>query len=98
MAKAGFSDFRFDPSGIEEVAKSGAMQSELLRHAQKIAHQANALASTHVDGLHITGFQVDPYAAHVDILDHTAVGAAHTNGKMGQIDQAQYATLDSVNH
>lgn len=91
-------DFKIDRSGIREIFKSAGMQSALMEHAQTLAERANREAEWHKKKLHINKFKKPPYAAHVDVLDNTAVGAAHTNGKMGQADMAKFNTLASVNH
>lgn len=91
-------DFVLNRAGIREVCKSGGMQVALLECAEKLADRANSEAEWHKDKLHISEFRVPPYAAHVDVLTHTAVGAAHTNGKMGQRDMERFNTLAGANH
>lgn len=91
--------FKPNSAGIQEICKSPEMQAALLPLAQKLADEANREAeSCHAAFLHIDRFEKPPYAAHVDVLDHTAVGAAHTNGKMGRADFAKFQTLAHVNH
>lgn len=89
-------EFEFNKPGIAEVCKSSGMQAALLEQAQRIASAANADASS--EGLHIEEFKVPPYSAHADILTHTAVGAAHTNGKMGQLNEAKRFSLAKQCH
>lgn len=91
-------EFKVNPAGIREIFKGAGMQAVLREHAEIMASEANSRAQIHTKLLHINGFDVPPYAAHVDVLSGTAVGAAHTNGKMGQIDQAKFHTLNAVNH
>lgn len=91
-------EFKINRSGIREIFKSGGMQAALKECAQTLADRANREAEWHKNKLHIKEFQVPPYAAHVDVLNNTAVGAAHTNGKMGQADMAKFNTLAGVNH
>lgn len=91
-------DFKLNRAGLREVFKSEGMQEVLLSYAQELADEANNQAKGHEKGLHISEFHVPPYAAHVDVLSGTAVGAAHTNGKMGRLDHAKYSTLNAVNH
>lgn len=90
--------FRPNRKGIQEICKSAGMQAALLAEAEKLAARANARASGHGKALHITEFNAPPYAAHVDVLSRTAVGAAHTNGKMGWLDQAKFKSLSAQNH
>ena len=90
--------FRPNRKGIQEICKSAGMQAALLAEAEKLAARANARASGHEKALHITEFNAPPYAAHVDVLSRTAVGAAHTNGKMGRLDQAKFKSLSAQNH
>lgn len=89
---------RLNPAGIEEVCKGATMQAALLEAAQRLADGANSRAAGHEGALHISEFKKPPYAAHVDVLAHTAVGAAHTNGKMGQLDQAKFKSLSAQVH
>lgn len=91
---------RFKPNraGIMEVCKSEGMQSALLELAQGIADDANALAEGHCSDLRISSFRVQPFVAHADVLSHTAVGAAHTNGKMGQLCEGKFKCLSAQNH
>lgn len=91
-------DFKMDKAGVIEICKSAGMQAVLLDAAKEKAAGANAAAAGHEKALHITSFKVPPYAAHVDVLDRTAVGAAHTNGKMGQLDQEKFKSLSRQNH
>lgn len=91
-------DVKLNPAGIEEVCKGAPMQAALLEVAQRLADGANARAAGHERALHISEFKKPPYAAHVDVLTHTAVGAAHTNGKMGQLDQAKFKSLSAQAH
>ena len=79
-------EFKPNSAGIQEICKSPSMQAVLLELAQKKAGAANLRANPR--NIHVSSFEVPPYAAHVDILDNTAVGAAHTNGKIGQLNEA----------
>lgn len=90
--------FKPNPAGIMEVCKSEGMQSALLELAQGMADGANALAEEHCSDLRISSFRVQPFAAHADVLSHTAVGAAHTNGKMGQLCEGKFKCLSEQNH
>lgn len=90
--------FRLDEAGLVEVCKSGGMRSALMDAASKIASAANAAARGHEKALHVSEFKVPPYAAHVDVLARTAVGAAHTNSKMGRLDEAKFKSLSRQNH
>lgn len=89
---------KLNPAGIEEVCKGAPMRAALLDAAQRLADGANARAAGHEKALHISEFRKPPYAAHVDVLAHTAVGAAHTNGKMGRLDQAKFKSLSAQAH
>ena len=89
---------RLNHAGIEEICKGATMQAALLEAAQRLADGANSRAAGHKGALHISEFKKPPYAAHVDVLAHTAVGAAHTNGKMGQLDQAKFKSLSAQVH
>ena len=91
-------EFKLNSAGIREIFKSAGMQAVLKEYAQAFADEANSRAENHKKELHISEFKVPPYAAHADVLRGTAVGAAHTNGKIGQLDQAKFNTLNSVNH
>lgn len=91
-------NFKPNPAGIMEVCKSEGMQSALLELAQGMADGANALAEEHCSDLRISSFRVQPFAAHADVLSHTAVGAAHTNGKMGQLCEGEFKCLSAQNH
>ena len=84
--------FRPNGKGIQEVCKSAGMQAALLAAAEKLAAGANARASGHEKALRITEFKAPPYAAHVDVLTRTAVGAA----RIGQVGAAQRAHQDVV--
>lgn len=100
--------FVMDKAGIEEICKSAVMQELLGAEAEKLCAQANKIAESHLDQLKIDGrhggsfapkqFGRPPYAAHVDVLDHTAVGAVHTNSKLGRLDHAKFSTLNAANH
>lgn len=90
--------FRPNGKGIQEVCKSAGMQAALLAAGEKLAAGANARASGHEKALRITEFKAPPYAAHVDVLTRTAVGAAHTNGKMGRLDEAKFKSLSAQIH
>lgn len=79
-------DFKPDSAGIQEICKSSGMQAVLLESAQSLASAANMSANP--NNARVTAFEVPPYAAHVDVLDRTAVGAAHTNGRIGQLNEA----------
>lgn len=79
-------DFKPDSAGIQEICKSAGMQAALLEGAQSLASAANMRANP--KNARVTTFEVPPYAAHVDVLDRTAVGAAHTNGRIGQLNEA----------
>ena len=87
-----------DSNGIRQIFKSSEMQAVLKDAAQSFADEANARASSHAADLGIKEFRVPPYSSHVDVLTNTAVGQAHTNGKMGHRDFAKFNTLASVNH
>lgn len=91
-------EFKLNRAGLREVFKGPGMQAVLLEHAQEFAAEANARAESHKRDLHITDFKVPPYAAHADVLRGTAVGAAHTNSKIGRLDQSKFQTLNAVNH
>lgn len=91
-------DFKPDLKGISEVCRSAGMQAALLECAQRIADGANAAARGRERELHVASFEVPPFAAHADVLDRTAVGAAHTNGRMGQICESRFKCLSSQNH
>lgn len=91
-------EFKANSAGIREVFKGSGMQAALMKYAQDLASEANSRASGHEKELHIGTFKVPPYAAHVDILRGTAVGACHTNGKIGQLDHSKFHTLNAVNH
>lgn len=91
-------DFKLNSAGLREIFKSDGMQAVLMEHAEAFAAEANSRAESHKRELHVNDFKVPPYAAHVDVLRGTAVGAAHTNGRMGQLDNAKFHTLNSVNH
>lgn len=90
--------FRLDNAGVMEVAKSAGVQAALMSEAEKIADAANAAASGHERALHVTEYKVPPYAAHVDVLDRTAVGTAHANSKVGRLDEAKFKSLSRQNH
>ncbi len=79
-------DFKPDSAGIQEICKSAGMQAALLSCAEDLAAQANLRADP--KNARVSAFEVPPYAAHVDVLDRTAVGAAHTNGKIGQLNES----------
>lgn len=91
-------DFKLNRAGLREVFRGAEMKAVLLEHAEEMASEANARAQGHERQLHISEFKVPPYAAHVDVLRGTAVGACHTNGKIGQLDQSKFHTLNTVNH
>ena len=91
-------EFELNNAGIVEIAKSPDMKAALLSEASKIAGAANAGARGHEKALHITGYKKPPYAAHVDVLDRTAVGAAHSNTEMGRLDEAKFKSLSRQNH
>lgn len=91
-------EFELDKSGLMEIAKSPGMQAALMSEASKLAGAANAAARGHEKALHITAFKKPPYAAHVDVLDRTAVGAAHSNTEMGRLDEAKFKSLSGRNH
>ena len=90
--------FKPNRAGIMEVCRSEGMQSALLELAQGIADGANDLAEEHCGDLHISSFRVPPFAAHADVLSRTAVGAAHTNGKMGRLCEGKFKCLSAQNH
>lgn len=98
MGSMSFSNFKLDKAGVAEISKSAGVQAILREHAESLASNANTIAHSHKSGLHISDFEVEPYAADVDVLNYTAVGAVHTNGKIGQIDHAKYSTLNAINH
>ena len=91
-------DFKPNRSGIMEVCKSAGMRAALLECAQRMADGANASARGREADLHVASFRVPPFAAHADVLSRTAVGAAHTNGKMGQLCEGKFKCLSSQNH
>lgn len=98
MADLSFSNFEVNSAGIAEICKSGDMQSILQGLADGLCSSANEQASNHTEELHIDEFTVPPYAADVDVLDFTALGAVHTNSEMGRIDHAKFQTLNAINH
>ena len=93
-----------DWRGIQEIAKSDAMQSALREEAERIKVRANADAYSHVGRspgqLHIRGntFEVAPYGADVDVLDRTAVGVVFTRTPVGALNEARFKSLASQNH
>ena len=82
-------EFELNNAGIVEIAKSPDMQAALLSEASQTAGAATAAARGH---------EKPPYAAHVDVLDRTAVGAAHSNTEMGRLDEAKFKSLSRQNH
>lgn len=90
--------FQLNSAGLIEICKSSGMQAALMEAASKKANAANADAQGNEKALHITAFKKPPYGAHVDVLDNTAVGAAHTNGKMGRLNESKFKSLSKQNH
>lgn len=100
--------FVMDKAGIEQICKSPEMQAALKSEADRICSIANKIAKTHLSKTKIKGrnggtfapkqFNRQPYAVHVDVLDHTAVGAVHTNSELGRYDNAKHETLQALSH
>lgn len=87
-----------DTKGIQEIFKSQGMQAVLRQEAQKKADEANSRAESYKDYLHIDEFKTPPYGAHVDVLDRTAVGQAHTRTSLSHKLEAKFNILAPTNH
>lgn len=90
--------FEEDKAGIREIRKSAGMQAILKDAAQALADEANAKAEGHKDYLHIDRFIAAPYGSHVDVLDNTAVGQAHTRTSLSHKLEAKFNILATTNH
>lgn len=88
--------FELDPKGVSELCRSSAMQEVLGEAAAELAARANFMSDRRE--AHVSEFHVPPYASSVDVLDHTAVGVAYTNSKVGAYLENQQKLLASQIH
>lgn len=89
-------DFRPDIAGIREILHSGPVQEELSQIAAGMAASANAQARDH--GNYRSWQSVPPYDHGMAQGKFTSIGTVHTVSAQGRRDEAQYHTLESLNH
>lgn len=99
-------EYKMDLGGVEEICKSGAVQTELNRLAEQKCDEANKLMNEH--GItraltsdhgvtHIPLAQGD-YQVKSKILDHTAISQVAPGSGASAYDQYQNHTLNAINH
>ncbi len=95
------------PSGIEQVFKSGGMQSALRSAVEPIAAAANAnfglragdrvplkVQNGTVQDVKFNGTPaVPPYGSFVDVADHTAIGKVVCMSELGAYDNSIHNTI-----
>ena len=104
---SGIYGIRLFPSGIEQVFKSGGMQSALDAAVSPIAAAANAnfgleagdsvplkVKNGTVQDVKFNGTpKMPPYGSYVDVASHTAIGKVVCMTELGRYDNSIHNTI-----
>ncbi len=107
MGSGGIYGLRIIPSGIEQIFKSGGMQSALNAVVSPIAATANAnfgikageripmkVKNGTVQEIKFSGSpKSPPYGSFVDVASHTAIGKVVCMTELGRIDNSRNNTI-----